>query len=80
MPEYRLRGAHRGQDGQIGEPLIDEVLTAKNPREAITMANGRDCSRDDDRVNALWLVDAQGSLLWSRRLADASRREASQVE
>ncbi|MCJ2048293.1 hypothetical protein [Methylobacterium sp. J-070] len=70
MPDYRLRGAVRGADGEIGAPLVDETLTAADAKEAVRLANGRAQTIDIDAVNALWLVDASGSLLWSLRRAD----------
>lgn len=70
MPDYRLRGAVRGEDGEIGAPIVDEVLTAVDAKEAVRLANSRSLTVDDDAVNALWLVDANGTLLWSLRRAD----------
>jgi hypothetical protein len=70
MPDYRLRGAVRGEDGEIGAPRVDEVLTAADANEAVRLANGRSLTIEDDAVNALWLVDAHGTLLWSLRRAD----------
>jgi|GEM_PF-1273714 len=70
MPEYRLRGAARDGDGTIGEPLIDERITAADAKEAVRLANSRSLTIDDETVNALWLVDANGTLLWSLRRAD----------
>ena len=70
MPDYRLRGAARDGDGTIGAPLIDEVLKAADAREAVRLANSRSLTIDDETVNALWLVDAGGTLLWSLRRAD----------
>ena len=73
MPEYRLRGARRGDDGSIGEMLLDEPLVAESRAAAIKAANQRDWSEDDESVNALWLFDEQGALIWSLRLADTNR-------
>ncbi len=70
MPDYRLRGAVRGEAGEIGAPILDEVLTATDAKEAVRLANSRSLTIDDDAVNALWLVDASGTLLWSLRRAD----------
>jgi hypothetical protein len=70
MPDYRLRGAVRSDDGEIGAPVIDEVLTAADAKEAVRLANSRSLTVDDDTVNALWLVDGNGTLLWSLRRAD----------
>jgi hypothetical protein len=70
MPDYRLRGAARGEDGEIGAPIVDEVLTAVDAKEAVRLANSRSVTVDDEAVNALWLVDASGTLLWSLRRAD----------
>lgn len=70
MPDYRLRGVARGRDGAIGAPLIDEVLTAVDAKEAVRLANARSLTIDDETVNALWLVDAHGTLLLSLRRAD----------
>jgi hypothetical protein len=70
MPEYRLRGAVRGEDGEIGALLRDEVLTAADAKEAVRLANSRSLTIEDETVNALWLVDAGGTLLWSLRRAD----------
>jgi hypothetical protein len=71
MPDYRLRGAARGEAGEIGAPVLDEVLTATDAKEAVRLANSRSLTiDDDDAVNALWLVDAKGTLLWSLRRAD----------
>jgi hypothetical protein len=70
MPEYRLRGAVRGADGEIGTPLVDERLAAADAKEAVRLANRRSLTIEDDAVNALWLVDAHGTLLWSLRRAD----------
>ena len=63
MPEYRLRGAVRGADGEIGTPLVDERLAAADAKEAVRLANIRSLTIEDDAVNALWLVDARGTLL-----------------
>ena len=70
MPDYRLRGAARGADGEIGAPIVDEVLTAADAKEAVRLANSRSLTIEDETVNALWLVDAAGTLLWSLRRAD----------
>ncbi|WP_457106772.1 hypothetical protein [Methylobacterium sp. P5_C11] len=70
MPNYRLRGAVRGEDGEIGAPRVDEVLTATDAKEAVRLANSRSLSIEDEAVNALWLVDGNGVLLWSLRRAD----------
>ncbi len=70
MPDFVLRGAHRTADGEIGPPLFEETITAESPREAVRRANALDLTTQDDRVNALWLVDAQGLLHWSLRPAD----------
>ena len=70
MPDYRLRGAARGEDGEIGAPIVDEVLTAVDAKEAVRLANSRSVTVDDEAVNALWLVDVNGTLLWSLRRAD----------
>ena len=70
MPVFVLRGAHRSADGQIGPALFEETITAADPGEAIRLANAQDLSTKDERANALWLVDTQGVLHWSRRRAD----------
>ncbi|AIQ89529.1 MULTISPECIES: hypothetical protein [Methylobacterium] len=70
MPDYRLRGAVRGADGEIGAPRLDEMLTAADAKEAVRLANRRSLTIEDDAVNALWLVDANGTMLWSLRRAD----------
>ncbi|APT30352.1 hypothetical protein MCBMB27_01061 [Methylobacterium phyllosphaerae] len=70
MPDYRLRGAVRGADGEIGAPRLDEMLTAADAKEAVRLANKRSLTIEDDAVNALWLVDANGTMLWSLRRAD----------
>ncbi|WFS09303.1 hypothetical protein [Methylobacterium sp. 391_Methyba4] len=70
MPDYRLRGAVRGADGEIGAPRLDEMLTAADAKEAVRLANRRSLTIEDDAVNALWLVDASGTMLWSLRRAD----------
>ncbi|GJE14356.1 hypothetical protein [Methylobacterium longum] len=70
MPGYRLRGAVRSEDGAIGDPLVDEVLSAADAKEAVRLANSRSLTIEDDTINALWLVDAGGTLLWSLRRAD----------
>ncbi|KAA0123339.1 hypothetical protein SAMN02799622_02678 [Methylobacterium sp. UNC378MF] len=70
MPDYRLRGAVRGADGEIGAPRVDEELTAADAKEAVRLANSRSLAIEDEAVNALWLVDAHGTLLWSLRRAD----------
>lgn len=70
MPSFVLRGAHRTADGQIGPPLFEETITAASPDEAVRLANERDLSTQDERVNALWIVDAHGVLRWSLRRAD----------
>jgi hypothetical protein len=70
MPEYRLRGAVRRADGEIGTPLVDERLLAADAKEAVRLANIRSLTIDDEAVNALWLSDANGTLLWSLRRAD----------
>ena len=70
MPEYRLRGAVRSEDGEIGGPRVDEVLTAVDAKEAVRLANSRSLTIEDEAVNALWLVDGNGTLLWSLRRAD----------
>ncbi len=61
MPDYRLRGAVRGADGEIGAPLVDETLTAADAKEAVRLANGRAQTIDIDAVNALWLVDGRAA-------------------
>ncbi|MFH6783532.1 MULTISPECIES: hypothetical protein [Methylobacterium] len=70
MPAYRLRGAVRAPDGEIGPPLIDEVITAADRAEAVRLANARETTPPDEQVNALWLVDESDNLVWSLRLAD----------
>ncbi|KMO41702.1 hypothetical protein VQ03_12030 [Methylobacterium tarhaniae] len=70
MPAYRLRGAVRATDGTIGPPLIDETITAEGRQEAVRRANAREATPADEQVNALWLVDEGGNLVWSLRLAD----------
>ncbi|KMO41185.1 hypothetical protein VQ02_06175 [Methylobacterium variabile] len=70
MPAYRLRGAIRATDGEIGPSLIDEIITAADRQEAVRLVNARDLSPADEQVNALWLVDADGALVWSLRRAD----------
>jgi hypothetical protein len=70
MPAYRLRGAIRATDGEIGLPLIDEVIMAGDRQEAVRLANARETTPADEQVNALWLVDEGGTLVWSLRLAD----------
>ncbi len=70
MPAYRLRGAVRARDGAIGAPLIDEIITAADRQEAVRLANARETTPEDEEVNALWLVDEGGNLLWSLRLAE----------
>lgn len=70
MPAYRLRGAIRAMDGEIGPPLIDEIITADDRQEAVRLANAREATPADEQVNALWLVDEGGTLVWSLRLAD----------
>ncbi|MGX9979725.1 hypothetical protein ACN9MF_07360 [Methylobacterium fujisawaense] len=70
MPDFRLRGAVRGADGEIGAPRLDEMLTAADAKEAVRLANRRSLTIEDDAVNALWLVDANGTMLWSLRRAD----------
>ncbi len=77
MPAYRLRGAVRAMDGAIGAPLIDETVSAANRQEAIRLANARKTTPDDEQVNALWLVDEGGSLIWPLRLAD---RECGKIK
>lgn len=70
MPDYRLRGAVRGEDGEIGPPYVDEVLSASDAKDAVRLANSRSLLIEDDAVNALWLVDSNGTLLWSLRRAE----------
>lgn len=70
MPDYRLRGATRGGDGAIGPPRVDEVITAADAQDAVRLANSRALTVEDEAVNALWLVDSNGALLWSLRRAD----------
>ncbi|TNC09887.1 hypothetical protein FF100_25180 [Methylobacterium terricola] len=70
MPAYRLRGAVRAADGEIGPPLIDEIITAADRVEAVHLANARETTPADEQVNALWLVDESGTLVWSLRRAD----------
>ncbi|AWN51524.1 hypothetical protein [Methylobacterium sp. 17Sr1-1] len=70
MPAYRLRGAVRAPNGEIEPPLIDEVVTAADRQEAVRLANARETTPADEQVNALWLVDEAGTLIWSLRLAD----------
>ncbi|MGT2479410.1 hypothetical protein ACU4GR_12225 [Methylobacterium oryzae CBMB20] len=49
MPDYRLRGAVRGEAGEIGAPILDEVLTATDAKEAVRLANSRSLTIDDAR-------------------------------
>lgn len=70
MPEYRFRGAVRSDDGGIGSPLIDEVFDAADRLDAIRLANAREQKPGEDAVDAFWLTDAVGGLVWSLRRAD----------
>ncbi len=70
MPAFRFRGAIRAKDGGISTPLIDERIEAPDREGAIRLANSRDLSPLDEQVNALWLTDERGDVVWSLRRAD----------
>jgi hypothetical protein len=70
MPAYRLRGAVRATNGEIGPALIDEIVTAADRQEAVRCVNARETTPADEQVNALWLVDEHDNLVWSLRRAD----------
>ncbi|GEP10170.1 hypothetical protein [Methylobacterium gnaphalii] len=70
MPTYRLRGAIRQENGEIGEPKLDEVFDADDRAAALRHARERALIGYDEAVNALWLTDAGNNTIWSLRVAD----------
>ena len=80
-PAPRYVAVHRDADGVpdgyasylLGESktlAVDEIITAGDRQEAVRLANARETTPADEQVNALWLVDEGGTLVWSLRLAD----------
>ncbi|MCJ2023607.1 hypothetical protein [Methylobacterium sp. J-067] len=72
MPKFKLCVAVRDTNGMLGEPVHEQVLMAPDAREAVTLAKAADLDMAQLMANALYLVDQNGHVVWSLRLADAS--------
>ena len=72
MPDFKLCVAVRDTDGMLGEPVHEQVLMAPDAREAVTLAKAADLDMAELMANAIYLVDQNGHVVWSLRLADES--------
>ncbi|GJE57339.1 hypothetical protein EKPJFOCH_3853 [Methylobacterium thuringiense] len=63
MPLFRLRGAVRQDDSEIGMPKIDETFEAANSQEAMLFARNRAFGEHEAVVNAIWLTDTENNTL-----------------
>jgi hypothetical protein len=72
MRIYRLCLAHRTTDGVLSPPLREKVITAEDATGAVAQAKSLEMDMTGLRANALYLVDENGHVAWSLRMADNS--------
>lgn len=70
MRDYQFCVAVRRTDGLLEAPVREEVITAKDGAHAVALARAIDVDMVGLRANAVYLVDPDGHVLWSLRLAD----------
>jgi hypothetical protein len=70
MPAFKLCVAVRDLDGMLGEPVHAEIITAVDAYGAVEYARGVDLDMVRLKANALYVVDPNGHVVWSLRLAD----------
>ena len=75
MPLSRFRGANREDNGFIGPPLIDESFDMPDQSSALNAAHQSASDVRDPAVNAFWLTDSEGHLIWSLRGPDRQQTE-----
>ncbi|SDO55427.1 hypothetical protein SAMN05216360_12719 [Methylobacterium phyllostachyos] len=71
MRDYRFCVALRAPDGLLSAPVYEEVITAKDAADAVVLAKAVELNMSNLKANALYLVDANGHVAWSLRIADA---------
>ena len=72
MRDYRFCVALRASDGLLSAPVHEETITAVDARDAVALAKAVDLDMTGLKANALYLVDSEGHVVWSLRIADAS--------
>lgn len=70
MRDYRFCVALRRNDGVVDEPVHEEVITAQDAADAIALAKNVAVDMIGLEANAIYLVDPEGHVVWSLRLAD----------
>ncbi|MDP4026968.1 hypothetical protein Q8W71_30730 [Methylobacterium sp. NEAU 140] len=73
--DFRFCVALRDRDGMLGGPLHEEVITAQDAADAVARAMAIELDMPGLKANALYLVDPDGCVVWSLRLADVAGPE-----
>jgi len=68
--------ALRRPNGVFDESVHEEIVTAKDGADAIALAKDVNVDLVGLRANAIYLVDSNGHVVWSLRLADVSADES----
>ena len=72
MRDFRFCVAFRDRDGMLDEPLHEEIITAYDATDAVARAKAVELDMAGLKANALYLVDPEGHVVWSLRLADVA--------
>lgn len=69
MAQFHLLSTRRNPDGSFDTPSIDEAIVADDVSGAIARARRFPVGRFDGGSDFVWLVDGDGTVLWSQDLA-----------
>lgn len=71
MADFRLKTAKRDSNGNPGNPVLDDLISAGSNQEAIRKARAYEIDRLIDDTDFAWLTDDAGQIIWSLKLEEA---------